>query len=180
MTFITLFWTFARIGLCTLGGGAATIPLLMELPGRFGWVTPESLAAIIALGESAPGPGGVNMAGCIGHAAAGLGGTLCAVAGLCLPSVIIVTAIALFVHGMQNSRYIKQFFYCLRPAVTAAIAVAVLSLMGVMLVRGHTVYGRAAALYLAGMVVTHLPQCRKVHLFVWIVCAGFLGALFQF
>lgn len=81
MTKWLLFLTFARIGLFTLGGGSATIPYLLELPKKFSWVTEEQIAVVIAVGESLPGPGGVNMASYIGFLAAGIPGVLCAVAG---------------------------------------------------------------------------------------------------
>ncbi|MDR3767529.1 MAG: chromate transporter [Butyricicoccus sp.] len=179
MICVQLFLNFARIAICTLGGGAATIPFLMELPGKYGWVTEEQLAGIIAIGESAPGPGGVNMASCIGYQAAGIPGVLCAVAGLCLPSIIIVTLVAICVHGFQDRPVVKQFFYGLRPAVVAAIAVAVLGLMGLMLVREHQIYWRAIGIYAVGFAVTHLPACKRIPLLVWIVAAGVAGMVFS-
>lgn len=172
-----LFWNFARIAVCTLGGGSATIPFLMELPGKYDWVTAEQLAGIIAVGESAPGPGGVNMASYIGFEAAGIPGVLSAVAGLCLPSFVIMVVIAAFLHGVQNRRGVKQFFYGLRPAVVAAIAVAVINLMGLMLVREHAPYGRAIVIFLAGLTVIRLPKLKKVPLILWIIAAGAAGVL---
>lgn len=177
MIYATLFLTFARIALCTLGGGSATIPFLMELPEKYGWVTQEELAGIIAVGESAPGPGGVNMASYIGFETAGIGGVVSAVTGLCLPSILIVTVIAACLHGFQNKPAVKQFFYGLRPAVVAAIAAAVIGLMGLMLVRDGSPYFRAIAVYLIGMVVTHVPQLKRVPLFLWILAAGIAGVI---
>ncbi len=133
MIYWTLFRVFARIGLCTLGGGVATIPYLMELPEQFHWITTKQLAVIIAVGESAPGPGGVNMASYIGFTMAGIGGMVSAVAGLCLPSFIIITIIATFLRNFNHSSVVKRFFYGLRPAVVAVIASAVLRLMDISL-----------------------------------------------
>lgn len=172
-----LFWNFARIAICTLGGGSATIPFLLELPEKYDWVSTEKLAGIIAVGESAPGPGGVNMASYIGYEAAGIPGVLSAVAGLCLPSLVLMLLIAAFLQGVHHRRGVKQFFYGLRPAVVAAIAVAVLHLMGLMLVRGQGLYGRAVVIFLAGLAVTHVPRLKKVPLIVWIAAAGLGGWL---
>ena len=179
MICLELFLNFARIAICTLGGGSATIPFLMELPQKYDWVTTEQLAGIIAVGESAPCPGGGNMASYIGYEAAGIPGVLSAVAGLCLPSIVIVSIIAICLHGFQNRPAVKQFFYGLRPAVTAAIAVAVIHLMGLMLLREHLPYGGAVGIYLAGLVVTHLPQCKRVPLVVWIAAAGAAGVVLR-
>lgn len=88
------------------------------------------------------------MASYIGYEAAGIPGVLSAVAGLCLPSIVIVSIIAICLHGFQHHPAVGQFFYGLRPAVVAAIAVAVINLMGLMLVREHLPYGpRALCLY---------------------------------
>ena len=176
----TLFINFARIAVCTLGGGSATIPFLMELPQRYDWVTSKQLAGIIAVGESAPGPGGVNMASYIGYEAVGIAGVVSAVAGLCLPSVLIVLVLAACLKGFERRPMVRQFFYGLRPAVVAAVAVAVIGLMKLMLLRGGLPYWRAIAVYAAGMAVTHLPALKRVHLFVWILAAGGLGMLFAF
>lgn len=178
MIYFQIFYTFARIGLFTLGGGSATIPFLMELPERYGWITTEQLAAIIAVGESAPGPGGINMAGYIGYETAGSWGTLCAVAGLCLPSIIIVILIAACLRGIQEQRSVKQFFYGLRPAVVAAIAVAVAGLMQIMLFRNGHPYFRVIPIFLTSLAVTHIQQFKKVPLFLWVLAAGLAGILF--
>ena len=180
MIYVTLFLTFARICVCTLGGGSATIPFLMELPDRFGWVTAQQLAGIIAVGESAPGPGGVNMVIYIGYEAAGIGGVFSAVLGLCLPSFIIMTLAATYLHRYREHPLMKAFFHGLRPAVVASILSAVLGLMSLMLLRDHHLYWRAVAVYGAGLAVTHLPQLKRVHLIWWILAAGVLGAVFQF
>ena len=136
MTKWLLFLTFARIGLFTLGGGSATIPYLLELPKKFSWVTEEQIAVVIAVGESLPGPGGVNMASYIGFLAAGIPGVLCAVAGICVPSFVIVTLIALFLKRFKKDGKIQHFFYGLRPAVVAGILLAVLRLMRLSLWQG--------------------------------------------
>ncbi|MGN1007703.1 MAG: chromate transporter [Butyricicoccus sp.] len=178
MIYWTLFWTFARIALCTLGGGAATIPYLMELPDKFGWVTPEQLAVIIAVGESAPGPGGVNMASYIGFETAGIGGVLAAVVGLCLPSVILVTIIATFLRNFSKTPAVQRFFYGLRPAVVAVIVSAVLGLMEISLLKAGAVCGPAVLIFMLGCVFTNLPQTRKLHPLVLIGGAAVLGIAF--
>lgn len=179
MTCWLLFWNFARIAICTLGGGSATIPYLMELPQQYDWVTTEQLAGIIAVGESAPGPGGINMASCIGYEAAGIPGVLCAVAGLCLPSMILVTILAACLQDVQKHWMVQRFFYGLRPAVTAVIAVAVLHLMRLMLLENGAICVRAVLIYGLGMVVTQHIKLKKLPLLVWIAVAGVAGILFR-
>ncbi|WNX84136.1 chromate transporter [Agathobaculum sp. NTUH-O15-33] len=179
MTCFTLFWTFARIGLCTLGGGAATIPYLLELPARFGWTSPEEMAVIIAVGESAPGPGGVNMAGYIGFEAAGLPGVLCAVAGLCVPSLILVNLIAAFLRDFSKHPAVTRFFYGLRPAVVAVIISAVWGLMQISLFVDGTAHLPAFVIFAAGLVITHLPRTKSVHPLVLVFSAALFGMIFR-
>jgi chromate transporter len=179
MIYLTLFCTFARIGLFTLGGGSATIPFLMELPEKYGWITTEQLTTIIAVGESAPGPGGINMASYIGYETAGISGVLCAVAGLCLPSIVIVILIASWLHGFHDRRGVRQFFYGLRPAVVAAIAVAVVGLVRLMLMHSGRFHWPAIVIYVIGLIVTHIPRLKNIPLILWILASGIAGIVFS-
>lgn len=179
MIYFTLFHVFARIGLCTLGGGAATIPYLMELPSKFSWITTEQLAVIIAVGESAPGPGGINMASYIGFTAAGIGGMISAVSGLCLPSFIIITIIATFLRNFNQSPIVKRFFYGLRPAVVAVIASAVLRLMEISFLQKGEICWQAIFIFFIGCVFMHLPYTKKLHPLIPISGAAVLGILFR-
>ena len=58
-----LFWTFARVGAMTFGGGYAMLPILQrEVVENRGWATEEEMADYYAIGQCTPGPMGVNMA----------------------------------------------------------------------------------------------------------------------
>ena len=173
MICLELFLNFARIAVCTLGGGSATIPFLMELPQKYDWVTTEQLAGIIAVGESAPGPGGVNMASYIGYEAAGIPGVLSAVAGLCLPSIVIVSIIAICLHGFQNRPAVKQFFYGLRPAVDMVRTIPGIAWTSVMVTLvGIGLLSKALVIFISAMVAmvinsySGIKQTKTVHLWV--------------
>ena len=62
MIFLQMFWAFFKTGLFAVGGGMATIPFLYDMSTATGWFTHNELANMIAVGESTPGPIGVNMA----------------------------------------------------------------------------------------------------------------------
>ena len=66
MICLRLFWEFFKTGLFAVGGGMATIPFLSEMAERTGWFTQGMLADMIAVGESTPGPIGVNTATFVG------------------------------------------------------------------------------------------------------------------
>jgi hypothetical protein len=61
MEFLRLFWVFFKIGLFTIGGGHAMIPLIMQDVVAEGWLTEEILIDFIAISESTPGPFAVNI-----------------------------------------------------------------------------------------------------------------------
>ena len=62
MIFLWLFIEFFKTGLFSIGGGLATIPFLTAMGEKWGWFSNETLGNMIAVGESTPGPIGVNMA----------------------------------------------------------------------------------------------------------------------
>ena len=66
MIYLRLFWEFFQTGLFAVGGGMATIPFLYDISDATGWFTHTDLANMIAVGESTPGPIGVNMATYVG------------------------------------------------------------------------------------------------------------------
>ena len=82
MLYLRLFWEFFKTGLFAVGGGMATLPFLYDISDRTGWFTHMQLADMIAVGESTPGPIGVNMATYVGYLTGGVGGAVVATVGL--------------------------------------------------------------------------------------------------
>lgn len=132
MMYLQLFWEFFKAGLFAIGGGMATIPFLYDISDKTGWFTHTDLANMIAVGESTPGPIGVNMATYVGFvtgmADGGIGmailGAVIATVGLVTPSIIIILIIAAILKNFRNNRYVESAFYGLRPASTGLIAAA--------------------------------------------------------
>lgn len=137
MLYLRLFFEFFKTGLFAVGGGMATIPFLYRMADATGWFTANDVANMIAVGESTPGPIGVNMATYVGfvtgmnqHGTVGavLGGTTATI-GLITPSIIIILIIAIFLKNFRENPYVKKAFYGLRPASTGLIAAAGLSVV---------------------------------------------------
>ena len=58
-----LFLTFAKMGVCTFGGGYAMLPILQrEIVEKRRWATDEELSDYYAVGQSTPGIIAVNTA----------------------------------------------------------------------------------------------------------------------
>ena len=120
----SLFRTFFHIGIFTLGGGYAMIPLIEEeVVKRHEWVEKEEMLNLIAIAQSCPGVFAINISIFIGYKLRRLRGAVAAALGTALPSFLIILAIAIFFKTFQDNRVIAAMFRGIRPAVVALIAV---------------------------------------------------------
>lgn len=118
------FKVFFKIGLFTLGGGYAMIPLIeKEVAEKHKWMTREELLDVIAIAQSCPGVFAINVSTFVGYKLRKLRGALCATLGTALPSFIIILLIAMFFHRFQDNAVVAAAFRGIRPAVVALIAV---------------------------------------------------------
>ena len=118
------FSTFFRIGLFTLGGGYAMIPLIEEeVVNKKQWVSKEEMLDLIAIAQSCPGVFAINIAIFIGYKLRKLRGAIATTIGTALPSFLIILAIAVFFSQFKDNRYVAAIFRGIRPAVVALIAV---------------------------------------------------------
>jgi len=122
-----MIWTFFKIGLFTIGGGYAMIPLITEEMLNHGWMTTTEVADIIAIAKMTPGPFAVNTATFAGMKLYGFGGAIACTFGVILPSLIITLIVAKFFFEFQNLKIVKGILTGIRPAVVALIASAVVS-----------------------------------------------------
>lgn len=123
-TYVRLFSTFFRIGLFTIGGGYAMIPLIeSEVVDKYKWIDRAGFVDLMAVAQSAPGVFAVNMAIFIGYKLRGLRGSIVSTLGTVMPSFLIILAIALLFSHMGDSHLLEAIFKGIRPAVVALIAV---------------------------------------------------------
>lgn len=133
MIYLDLFWTFFKIGLFTIGGGQAMIPMIMTNVVEKGWLEQNALIDFIAISESTPGPFAVNIATYTGIETAGIFGAVCATLGVVLPSVIIIILVAKILSGFMKRRAVKEVFTGVRSTVTGLLLSVFLSLVLTML-----------------------------------------------
>ncbi len=177
MIYLQLFWEFFKIGLFSIGGGLATLPFLYTLAQTHPqWLTAKTIADMIAVSESTPGPIGINMATFAGYQAAGMLGGVIATLGEVTPSVIIIICIARFLGHFDKNQYVKDAFYALRPAVVGLITYAGLRLLSVTVFPDHTFKLTEAILY--GVLVVLVLRFPKVHPLIWIVLGSLAGLVF--
>ena len=119
-----LFQTLFHIGLFTIGGGYAMIPLIeAEVVDRRQWIAREELLDLMAVAQSCPGVFAVNISIFIGYKIRKTPGAIAAALGCILPSFLIILAIALFFHQFQDNPWVARAFRGIRPCVVALIAV---------------------------------------------------------
>lgn len=142
MTFIQLIIEFFVTGLLAVGGGLATLPFLYDIGERTGWFTDADVMNMIAVSESTPGPIGINMAtftgyitggsvtdSLVGEVLLGILGGITATLSLVLPSFIVIMIVAKFLDKYKTSPITEGTFKMLRPASTALITAAGLSVL---------------------------------------------------
>ena len=83
----TLFFTFAKIGLFTLGGGYAMISIIENIcVEQKKWITHDEMMDVTVIAESTPGPIAINCATYVGYKQKGIRGAMAATLGVVLPS----------------------------------------------------------------------------------------------
>jgi len=123
------FKTFFKIGIFTLGGGYAMIPLIEEeVVNRHRWVSREEMLDLIAIAQSCPGVFAINIAIFIGYKLNKVRGALATSLGTALPSFLIILIIAMFFHQFEDNKVVAAMFRGIRPAVVALIAVPTFNL----------------------------------------------------
>lgn len=119
----TLFLTFVKIGMFTIGGGYAMLPLIQRDVVDRGWMTKDEFIDIFSVAQSLPGIFAVNIAIFVGYKLKKIGGGIACALGTILPSFLIMLLIALFFTQIKDNIWVEKIFKGLRPAVVALIAV---------------------------------------------------------
>ena len=189
--YLQLFWEFFKTGLFAVGGGMATLPFLYDISNKTGWFTHAQLADMVAVSESTPGPIGVNMASYVGFVTGGVGGAVVATLGLIAPSILIILIIAAFLKAFRDSKYVDGAFYGLRPASTALIASALVTVAKVAFFSSqnfgdltavlHGVEWKAVVLAAVLLLLTrYVPRVKSWHPIVVIGLSAAVGVIFRF
>ena len=127
---LDLFWTFARIGGLTFGGGYAMLPILQrEVVEKRQWVSDEELMDYYAIGQCTPGIIAVNTATFVGQKTRGIIGGIIATLGVVFPSLVIITVIAAFMQNFADLEIVKNAFAGIRICVCVLILNAVIKLL---------------------------------------------------
>ncbi len=124
-----MFWTFAKIGAMTFGGGYAMLPILQrEVVESKGWATEEELMDYFAIGQCTPGVIAVNTATFIGQKLKGIWGGIFATLGVVSPSLVIISLLATVIEAFSHLVWVQNAFGGIRVCVCVLICNAVVKL----------------------------------------------------
>ncbi len=130
MLLIKLFFAFMQVGLFSVGGGYAAIPLIQEqIVNIHKLMTLEEFSDLITVAEMTPGPISINSATFVGMRIAGIPGVLLCTLGCIIPSFCICLILAHFYYKYRTVSGVQIVLGSLRPAVVSLIASAGASIL---------------------------------------------------
>lgn len=140
MIYLQLFLSFLQVGMFSIGGGYAAIPLIRDqIVTSHTWLTMNEFTDLITIAEMTPGPIAVNSATFVGIRIAGPLGAVVATLGCITPSLLIVSLLAYIYYRYKNVSALQSVLASLRPAVIALIAGAGLSILKLVVFQGNVV-----------------------------------------
>lgn len=130
MLILKLFFSFIQVGLFSVGGGYAAIPLIQDqIVNVHHLMTLEEFSDLITIAEMTPGPISINSSTFVGTRLAGVFGSVLCTLGCIIPSFIICLTLAYFYYKYRDFSGVQRVLGALRPAVVALIASAGLSIL---------------------------------------------------
>lgn len=130
MLLLKLIFAFIQVGLFSVGGGYAAIPLIQEqIVNVYGLMTLEEFSDLITVAEMTPGPISINSSTFVGMRLAGIPGVLLCTLGCILPSFCICLTLAHFYYKYRTVSGVQIVLGALRPATVALIGSAGASIL---------------------------------------------------
>lgn len=126
---LKLFGAFFKIGMFTIGGGLAMLPLIQEtVVNKYKWMEEEEMIDCIAICQSLPGVIAINVATYVGYRKSGLKGSISATLGVITPSLLIIIAAVLLLDSVGGNAYIQGTFIAVKAASCALILYAAINM----------------------------------------------------
>ena len=136
LIYLTLFWEYFKVGLFTIGGGYAMLPLVKQIVSDRNWLTEDQLINFIGIAESTPGPFAINLATFVGNTVGsqtslgvfgGILGAIVATFAVVLPSLIIIIVVTILFEKFKKNKYVQGALRGVKPVVVGLILSAVVT-----------------------------------------------------
>lgn len=155
---LQLFLSFFQVGLFSVGGGYAAIPLIQnQIVNIWGIMTLEEFADLITIAEMTPGPISINSATFVGMRVAGVPGAIICTFACVLMPFIICLILAYYYYKYRNFSGVQTVLGCLRPAVVSLISCAGLSIF-------------TLAIFRNGVFDFSLDNLKYIEIGIFIIC----------
>ena len=157
---VDLYVSFFQVGMFSLGGGLAALPLIEEqIITNRAWLTQAEFNDILAISQMTPGPIAINASVFVGTRMAGPVGSIVATLG-CITAPVLMSLVMIKLYTKYKTLALMQgILSCLRPAVAALISFA-----------GMNIF--LTAMWPDGSVTRSLHTIDLIALFLFV--AGFL------
>ena len=172
---LDLYWTFAKIGAVTFGGGYAMLPILeRELVDKRHWTTMEELRDYFSIGQCTPGLIALNVSTFIGEKRGKVPGAIAATVGFVTVPVVLILIIAAFLTNFADLPLVQHAFAGIRVCVCVLIVQAVLRLW-----KGSVVDPFSLGLYIAVFILNAFGSYLPLQLPTWalVILSGAVGLL---
>lgn len=172
MIYLELFLSFLQVGLFSIGGGYAAMPIIQsQVVDRYHWLDMGSFTDLITISQMTPGPIAINSATFVGIRIAGLPGALAATFGCILPSCFIVTLLAWVYYRFKGLSAVESVLSCLRPVVVSLIAAAGLTILQTAVLGGNAVALQPInwiniVLFLGAFAILRIRKSNPI----WVMC----------
>ena len=184
MVYLQLLWSFFQIGLFSIGGGYAAMPLIQQqVVTLHGWLTPAEFTDLITISQMTPGPLAVNTSTFVGLQIGGIQGAVAATLGCILCGVLISLFLYRFFQKHKSSTYIFEILNGLKSAslgliISAAATIILLALFETTALDFHSLFKDLnwMALFIFSAVLL-IVRKWKIHPIIIIVISGIVGAM---
>ena len=170
--YFDLFFTFAKMGVMTFGGGYAMLPILQrEIVQKKKWATDEEIMDYFAIGQCTPGIIAVNTATFIGQKTAGNLGGIIATLGIVFPCFVIISLLAGVIETFSHITFVQKAFAGIRICVCVLILNAVMKLFKKAIVDKPTL--------VIFILVTLFAYFTNLNPIVFVVASAIAGIIIQ-
>lgn len=175
-----MFFTFFKIGLFSIGGGYAIIPMIHEqVVLTYHWLSAQEFTDIITISQMTPGPLAINTSTFVGMRVGGIAGALCATAGCICMGVVISSGLYRMFSRFSGSAYFAEILKGLKASslgliASAAVIILCLAFFGGAAASTGSLELRAVLIFLVTLVISRKFKLNPVLL---MILAGVLGAV---
>lgn len=176
-----LFVIFFQIGLFSIGGGYAIIPLIQEQVVEIHeWLSQHTFTNIISISQMTPGPLAVNTSTFVGMQIAGIPGAIVATVGSVLSGICIAITLYRVLQKYKRSTYVLEILNGLKAAslgliVSAAATILLLSFTGTIQLHNITqIDWLSVVVFVAALIILRKWKMNPIHL---MIMTGVIGII---